>query len=324
MLSRSDRILITGGAGLVGSHIADLLVRQYNPEIVILDNFVTGRRENLRFALAHGRVEVIQGDIRDAALVHTAMNDIDIVFHQAAVQASQCREDPRLAVEVMAGGTFTVLEAAALNRVRTLIARSSASVYGTPDELPTPETHHPYNNRSVYGAANTFSEGLLRSFHAMYGLEYIALRYANVYGPRMDIQSSYRGVLVRWMDRLAQRQPCIVFGDGTCTMDLIYVEDVARANVLAANSDLCDEILNVGSGTEICLDDLAARLGRVMGSTVPCEHRPRRQGSVLPRRLDTAKTERMIGFAPSISLEEGLNRLVAWWERHRALEAAIA
>jgi UDP-glucose 4-epimerase len=324
VLSRSDRILITGGAGLVGSHVTDLLVRQYNPEIVVLDNFTAGTRENLRWALAHGRVEVVEGDVCDAALVHTVMNGVDVVFHHAAIRVPQCLEDPRLGVEVMAVGSFTVLEAAALSRVRKIIAASSASVYGTPDEIPVTEAHHPYNNRSIHGATNTYMEGLLRSFNEMYGLNYVVLRCANVYGPRMDVHSSYRGLLVRWMDRLAQQQPCVVFGDGRCSVDLIYVEDVARANVMAANSVCTDEIFNIGSGAEICLDDLAACLGRSMGSTLACDHRPSREAFAAPHRLATAKAERLLGFKPEVSLEEGLARLVAWWERHRALEAAIA
>jgi UDP-glucose 4-epimerase len=320
-----ERILITGGAGLIGSHIADLLVKQCNPEILILDNFVRGRRENLRWAMAHGRVEVIEGDIRDAALVHEAMEGVDIVFHQAAIRITQCAEDPRLAMEVLADGTFNVLEAAALNRVKKVVAASSASVYGLADEFPTTENHHPYNNRTLYGAAKAFNEGLLRSFYDMYGVNYVALRYFNVYGPRMDIYGAYTEVLIRWMDRLAHRQPCLILGDGTQTMDFVYVEDIARANILAATSPVTDEVFNIGSGVETSLNDLAAALGRVMGSSLAPEHGPQRKVNPVPRRLaGVDKAERQLGFTSQISLEEGLTRLVSWWERQRALEAAIA
>ena len=325
MLSGTDRILITGGAGLVGSHIADLLVKQFNPEIIILDNFVRGRRENLRWALAHGRVEIVEGDIRDAALVHEVMSGVDVVFHQAAIELAQCPEDPRQAMEVLADGTFNVLEAAALNRVKKVIAASSALVYGLADEFPTEENHHPYNNRTLYGAAKAFNESLLRSFHDMYGINYVALRYVNVYGPRMDIHGARAELLIRWMDRLAQRQPCLIFGDGTQSNDFIYVEDIAQANILAANSNITDEVFNVSSGVETSLNELATTLGRVMGSSIPPEHGPARKTNAVPRRVaDTHKMKRMLNFRAQVSLEEGLSRLVSWWERQRVLDAAIA
>jgi UDP-glucose 4-epimerase len=319
------RILITGGAGLIGSHIADLLIRQYDPEIIILDNFVRGRRENLRWALSHGRVEIVEGDIRDIPLVHNVMNGVDVVFHEAAIRITQCAEDPRLAMEVLANGTFNVLEAAALNRVKKVIAASSASVYGMADHFPTPESHHAYNNRTLYGASKAFNEALLRSFHDMYGVDYVALRYFNVYGPRMDVHGAYTEVMIRWMDQLAQRQPCLILGDGTQTMDFVYVEDIARANILAATAPVTDEVFNVASGTETSLNDLAAALGRVMGCGTPPQHGPARKVNPVPRRLaDTTRAEQMLGFRAQTSLEEGLSRLVSWWERQRAIEAAIA
>jgi UDP-glucose 4-epimerase len=325
VLSGTDRILITGGAGLIGSHIADLLVRQFNPRIIILDNFVRGRRENLRWALSNGRVEIVEGDIRDAALVHEIMTDVDVVFHQAAIRITQCAEDPRLAMEVLADGTFNVLEAAALNRIKKVIAASSASIYGLADEFPTTENHHPYNNRTLYGAAKVFNESLLRSFYEMYGLDYVALRYFNVYGPRMDIHGAYTEVLIRWMDRIAQRQPCLILGDGTQTMDFVYVEDIARANVLAATSKATDVVLNVASGSETSLKELASTLGRVMGSSIPPEHGLERKVNPVSRRLaDTRKAEQVLGFRALVSLDEGLSRLVSWWERQRAFDAAIA
>jgi UDP-glucose 4-epimerase len=325
VLAGSDRILITGGAGLIGSHIADLLVKQFNPEIIILDNFATGRREHLRWALAHGRVEIIDGDIRDASLVHEVISGVDVIFHHAAVRTTHCTEDPRLAMEVLANGTFNILEAAALNRVKKVIAASSASVYGLADTFPTTENHHGYNNRTLFGAMKAFNEALLRSFHEMYGINYVALRYFNVYGPRMDTHCSCTEVLMRWMERLAQRQPCVIFGDGTETVDFIYVEDVARANVLAANSNVTDEVINVATGVETTLNQLAAALGQAMGSSIPPEHAPRRKGNGVPRRLaDTRKAKQLLNFSAQVSLEEGLSRLVSWWERHRDVSAAIA
>jgi UDP-glucose 4-epimerase len=325
VLSGNGRVLISGGAGLIGSHIADLLVQQYNPEIIVLDNFVQGRRENLRWALTHGRVEIVDGDVRDGALIHELMSGIDFVFHNAAIPSAQCTEDPCLGMEVLTQGTFNILEAAALNRVKKVIAASSASVYGLADDFPTSENHHSYNNRTLYGAAKAFNEAMLRSFYEMYGLNYVALRYFDVYGPRMDIHSGYMEFLIRWIDRLAHRQPCVIAGDGTQTMDFVYVDDIARANILAVNADVTDEVFNIASGVGTTLNELAAVLGRVMGSSVAPEYSISRHMMSVPRSIgDPKKAEQMLSFRAGIPLEEGLHRLVAWWERQRALSAAIA
>ena len=254
---RGERVLITGGAGTIGSHIADLVVEQEPREVVILDDFVRGRRENLAWALANGNVEIVEGDIRDAALVRELTRGIDAVFHQAAIRITQCAEEPRLALEVLVDGTYNVVEAAAQEGVRKLVAASSASIYGLAEEFPTNENHHPYANDTLYGAAKVFNEGLLRSFKAMSDLDYVALRYFNAYGPRMDVHGLYTEVLVRWMERIEAGEAPIVLGDGLQTMDFVYVGDIARANVLAANSDLTDEVFNVASGVETSLLELA-------------------------------------------------------------------
>jgi UDP-glucose 4-epimerase len=196
---KNARVLITGGAGLIGSHIADLLVQEDVAEIRIIDNFVRGRMENLASAMPSGKVRVIEGDIRDTGLLKEAMDGVDVLFHQAAIRITQCAEEPRLALEVLVDGTFNVLEAAVNAKVRKVVAASSASVYGMAEVFPTDEKHHPYGNRTLYGAAKVFNEGLLRSFNDMYGLDYVALRYFNVYGPRMDVYGAYTEVLIRWM-----------------------------------------------------------------------------------------------------------------------------
>jgi len=317
------RVLITGGAGLIGSHIADLLIRKENPEIIVLDNLVRGSRDNLAWALAHGRVELIEGDIRDAALMREVMEGIDVVFHQAAIRITQCAEEPRLALEVMVDGTYNVAEAAAKAKVGKLIAASSASVYGLADEFPTTERQHSYNNRTLYGAAKAFNEGLLRSFHDMFGLDYIALRYFNVYGPRMDIFGAYTEVLIRWMDRIASGLPPVILGNGLQTMDFVYVEDIARANILAARSALTDRVFNVGSGRETSLNDLARALLKVMGSSLSPEYGAERKVNPVSRRLaDTRAAAEALGFAAHYSLEEGLERLVDWWRASKTAAAA--
>lgn len=313
------RFLVTGGAGLVGSHITDGLVRHNVGEVVVLDSFVRGRRDNLRWALAHGPVTIIEGDIRDRKLLAEVIQGIDVVFHQAAIRITQCADEPRLALEVLVDGTFNVLEAAVRARVRKVVAASSASVYGSAEEFPTPEHHHPYNNRTLYGAAKLFNEALLRSFHEMYGLDYIALRYFNVYGPRMDTHGAYTEVLIRWMERIAAGQPPLIFGDGTQTMDFIDAEDIARANILAARCAVTDAVFNVASGVETSLNELASTLLRVMHSPLQPEYGPERKVNAVPRRLaDIHKAEQMLGFRAHVSLEDGLQRLVDWWRTENA------
>ena len=189
------------------------------------------------------------------------------------------------------------------------------------EEYPTPETHHGYNNRTFYGAAKLFNEGLLRSFHEMYGLDYVALRYFNVFGPRMDRCGVYTEVLIRWMEALAEGKPCSIFGDGNQTMDFLYIEDAARANILAAKANVTDQVFNIASGVETSLNELAATLGRVMGRDLPPCYGPARKVNAVSRRLaDTRKAQRLLGFRAEIGLEQGLRRLVHWWEEQRACE----
>lgn len=315
---KNSRALITGGAGLIGSHIADLLIEEGAGEIVVLDNLVRGSRANLSSAMESGRVKLIEGDIRDPNAVGQAMDGVDVVFHQAAIRITQCAEDPRLALEVLVNGTYNVIEAAAKAKVSKVIAASSASVYGLADEFPTNETQHPYHNRTLYGAAKSFSEGLLRSFNEMYALPYAALRYFNVYGPRMDIHGAYTEVLIRWMDNIAAGRPPRILGDGSQTLDLVHVVDIARANILAAKSDCSDEVFNVGTETETSLNDLANTLLKVMGSSLRPEYGPERAVNPVRRRLaDVRKARELLGFETHIALEAGLESLVSWWSAER-------
>lgn len=317
---KDQRILITGGAGLIGSHIADLVALERPREILILDNFVRGRRENLAQAASLFPLTIIEGDIRDRALLAELFAGVDVVFHQAAIRITQCAEDPRLAFDVLAAGTFDVVEAAVKARVSKVVAASSASVLGLAESFPTTEAHHPYNNRTIYGAAKTFNEGLLRSFAEMYGLRYVALRYFNVYGPRMDAYGVYTEVMIRWMERLAAGLPPIIHGDGLQTMDFVHVRDIARANILAAKTDVTDEVFNVASGTETSLRELAQMLTRIMGGSHEPQFQPARKVNAVTRRLaDTRKAERLLGFRTQVSLEDGLRELVSWWRQEKTL-----
>lgn len=312
------RVLITGGAGLIGSHIADRLVQEQVAEVVVLDNFVRGQRDNLARASANGRVTIVDGDIRDRALVRRVMDGIEVVFHQAALRITQCAADPALAIDVLINGTDTVVRAAIDAGVRKVVAASSASVYGMADRFPTTEQHHPYNNRTLYGAAKAFNEALLRSCHDQNGLDYVALRYFNVYGPRMDMHGVYTEVLIRWMEKIAAGQPLTICGDGLQTMDFIYVDDVARANILAAIAPVTDRVYNVGTGTEVSLKEMAEVLQRAMGVTVPIEYAPPRSVNPVPRRLaDTRLARHEIGFEAAISFDDGMRALVDWWRLAR-------
>lgn len=315
---RDSKVLITGGAGLVGSSIADHLVDAGVRHIVVLDTFGRGTAENLGRAMAGGTVTVVDGDIRDRQVVAAAMDGVDVVFHQAALRLTKCAEEPRLALEVMVDGTFNVLEAAVGAGVGKVVMASSASVYGTAETFPTPEDHHPYADRTFYGAAKSFGEGMLRSFHEMYGLDYVALRYFNVYGPRMDIRSPHTEVMIRWIERIAGGEAPLILGDGT-TMDFVYIDDVARANVLAATSPVTGEVFNVASGVETSLGELATTLLGVMASDLRPEYGPARAVNGVPRRLGhTAKAERMLGWRAEVPLDEGLRRLVEWWRAETA------
>jgi len=316
---KNSRVLVTGGAGLVGSHIADLLVKEEVAEIIVLDNFTRGQMSNLAWAKEHGNVKVVEGDIRDRQILAEVTDGVDIVFHQAAIRITQCAAEPRLALEVMADGTYNVLEAAVNAKVKKVIAASSASIYGMAEEFPTTEKHHPYNNRTLYGATKVFNEALLRSFYDMYGLDYVALRYFNVYGPRMDIYGVYTEVLIRWMERIIAGQPPLIFGNGKQTMDFVYIEDIARANILAAKANVTDEVFNVASHVETSLNDLAYSLAKVMGSDLKPEYGEERKVNPVARRLaDVTKAKELLGFEAEVSLEEGLRRLVTWWKEQKA------
>jgi UDP-glucose 4-epimerase len=270
-------------------------------------------------ALRHDAVCLVEGDIRDADLVRDLTAGKDLVFHLAAIRITQCAEEPRLANEVLVDGTFNVLEAAAAAKVRKVVASSSASVYGLAEQFPTTERHHPYNNETFYGAAKAFNEGMLRSFHAMYGLDYVALRYFNVYGPRMDIHGLYTEVLIRWMERIEAGTPPLILGDGKQTMDFVHVADIARANILAAEAPVTDDVFNIACGVETSLTDLAHALLSVMKSDLVPEYGPARTVNSVTRRLaDTSHAAGSLGWTAELGLHEGLEGLVEWWRANQA------
>jgi UDP-glucose 4-epimerase len=310
-----SRLLVTGGAGLIGSATIDLLLREHAPaQIVVLDNLVRGSLDNLDGAMRDPRVRFIEGDICDAATVASAMAGMDAVIHLAALRITECAAEPVRGFQVMCDGAFQVVHAAREHGLKRIVAASSASIYGQATAFPTPEDHAGYDNRTLYGAGKMLLEGLLRSYREMGGSPYVALRYFNVYGPRMDRHGRYTEVLVRWMERIEQGLPPIILGDGAQTMDFVFIDDVARSNVLALASDVDDEVFNVASGTETSLHQLALALVDVMGTPLEPEYGPERAVNAVRRRLaDTSKARRMLGFDARTDLHDGLARLVAWW-----------
>ena len=319
-----SNILVTGGCGLVGSTTIDLLLSEHSPaHVLILDNLSRGTLANVEQALKDRRVTLTRGDIRDAEVVRKATQGMDAVIHMATLRITACAAEPREALGVMCDGSFNVAEAAQAAGVKKVVVASSASIYGLADVFPTKEDHHPYNNRTWYGASKVMLEGLLRAFNDMYGLPYVALRYFNVYGPRMDIHGKYTEVLIRWMERIAAGQPPLILGDGTQTMDFVYIEDVARSNILALESDVTDDVFNIASGSETSLNQLAAALLNVMDSNLQPEYGPERKVNAVSRRLaDTSKAERLLGFTAKVDLEDGLSRLVDWWQANRVMAEA--
>jgi len=321
---KGTTVLVTGGAGLVGSHIVDQLIDQNVREIRVIDNLTRGGRQNLDQALARRPITFIEADLRDRSTVANAVSGCDYVFHQAAIRITRCAEQPRECIEVLVGGTFNVFEAAVASGVRKVVYASSASVYGAADEFPTDEQHHPYNNRTLYGAAKVMNEGIARSFHDMYGLPSVGLRYFNVYGPRMDMTGAYTEVLMRWLDCIDDGTSPKIHGDGSTSMDFVHVEDIARANVLAMTSGQEDSVYNVASGTETSLLQLWEALQRVTGSYhLQPEFLPPRKVNPVPRRLaDVTRARDELRFEAEVPLEEGLRRLIAWRCDQRAVEVA--
>ena len=313
------KVVVTGGAGFIGSHTIDLLIDRGCREVVAVDDMVRGRPENLLAAMARGPVRLVTGDIRDNRLMRTVLAGAELVLHMAALRITQCAVEPRRAMEVMVDATYDLLESCVALGVGKVVMASSASIYGLAETFPTPESHHPWGNRTLYGVAKTFGEGILRVFNEMHGLDYVALRYFNAYGPRMDMHGRYTEVLIRWMERIEGGLPPVIFGDGSQTMDMVHGCDIARANVLAAESQATDVVLNVGTGHETSLYRLARLLAEVMGRPdLHPVHESERSVNPVPRRLAaTDAASAAIGFTAAISVREGLGDLVAWWRRNR-------
>ncbi len=310
---QGKRILVIGGAGLIGSHLVEQLTETTVGEVVVFDNFFRGREDNLREALKDPRVSVFPhgGDILQTDLLARAMDGIDGVFHLAALWLLQCHEYPRSAFNVNIQGTFNVIEAAIQQGVQRVVYSSSASVYGDALELPMTEDH-PYNNETFYGATKIAGEHMFKALGHRYGLNWAGLRYMNVYGPRQDYKGAYIAVMMKILDRIDQGLPPVVYGDGSQQYDFIYVGDIARANVLAMQSDTTGKNYNVGRGIGTSITELTELLLRLSGSDLPIEYLPAGPTFVTNRIGSTVAATRDLGFTWDVDLEEGMRRLIAW------------
>ena len=312
------RIMLIGGAGLIGSHIVDRLVREPVAEVVVFDNFVRGTKANLMDAMRSPKLRVVEGSMLDRAALHRELKGIDGIFLLASLWLGECLNEPRSAWEVNTLGTWNVVEACLDAGVTRIVYSSSASVYG--NALVTPMTEdHPFNNRTTYGATKIANEQMLRAMHEQHQLPYVGLRYMNIYGPRMDYRGTYVSVIMKVLDRIAAGQPPIVFGDGSQVYDFIYVEDAAAANVLAMKADCADECFNVGMGVGTSINELVTLLLELTGSTLSPEYRPEAQSFVTTRIGSIEKAQRLLKFTATTPLREGMRRVVEW---HRSQTAS--
>lgn len=310
----NTRILVTGGAGFVGSYIIEMLLEMNPLKVVIVDNMIRGTQRNMQSFIKNSKIEFVEADIRNFDLMERLISNTDYIFHLAALRINRCAENQMEAFDVMANATFNIIELAKKHKVKKIIYSSTASVYGLAQNFPTPESDNPYDNKTFYGAIKLLGESMLKSYHDMHGLDYIALRYFNIYGPRMDTEGKYTEVMIKWLDCIDSGKAPLIYGDGSTSMDFVHVEDVAKANIAALESEISNEVFNVGCQRETSLAELLGLLLEANDSSLLPDHRPDNSINPVSRRLaDVSKIEKAIGFKPSIDLEDGLRSLSKWY-----------
>ena len=311
------KIVVIGGAGLVGSHIVDQLIDEPVSQIVVYDNFVRGSRKNLEHAIARSpKITLEDASILNIDRLQKNLEGAGGVFLLAALWLGECVADPRAAIQVNVVGTFNVIEAAIKAGVERVVYSSSASVYG--DAVSTPMTEdHPFNNRTMYGATKIAGEQVFRALYEQHKLPYLGLRYMNVYGPRMDYHGTYVSVIMKVLDRIEQNQPPVIFGDGSQAYDFIHVTDIARANILSMKAEVADQFFNIGTGVKTTINELVHLLLKISDSSLKPEYRPEEQMFVTHRVSSTERAERQLGFRANIPLEEGLRSVVEWRRRDK-------
>jgi UDP-glucose 4-epimerase len=315
---KGSRILVIGGAGFIGSHVVDELVKEDVKEVVIYDNFCRGSMDNLKMALQDPRVKIYEvgGDICQTDILESGMVGMDYVIHLAALWLLQCYEYPRAAFEVNIKGTFNVLEACVHQKIKNLVYSSSASVYGDALKIPMTE-EHPFNNKTFYGTTKIAGEQMCRAFHNRYGLSYVGLRYMNVYGPRQDYRGAYIAVIMKILDQLDHGLPPIVYGDGSQAYDFVYVTDCALANLCAMKAGVTDQFYNVGRGVQTTIKELAETILEILGSSLSIQYEPSGTTFVTNRVGCPKKAEAEIGFKARVGLREGLEKLIEWRRNHK-------
>jgi UDP-glucose 4-epimerase len=316
-----SRIFITGGAGFIGSYVTEELLPLKPSKIIILDNLIRGSFENMKSFIDDPIIEFREGDIRDKELLEECVSGSDYVFHMAALRINACAANPSDGFDVMLKSTFDLAQLCVKHNVKKLIYSSSASVYGLAQHFPTPESDNPYDNQTFYGAAKLWGEQLFRSFKFMYGLDYVALRYFNAYGPRMDTDGKYTEVMIKWLDCIRDKKPPLIYGDGSTSMDFVYVRDIAKANVAALEADVTDQAFNIGNNEETSLKELLDLLLKVNNSKLLPEFREENSVNPVSRRLaDIRKAKELLNFTPTINLENGLKELSEWYfKKNKAL-----
>jgi UDP-glucose 4-epimerase len=317
---KGKNFLVIGGAGLIGSHAVDALLREDVSKVVIYDNFFRGSEENLNESLNDPRVSIYEngGDILQTDILDSAMKGIDGVFHFAALWLLQCHEYPRSAFDVNIKGTFNVMEACVKHNIQRLVYSSSASVYG--DALTEPmDEYHPYNNQNFYGATKIASEAMLRAFHHRYGLNYVGLRYMNVYGPRQDYHGAYIAVIMKMLDAIDKGESPTIMGDGSEAFDFVAVEDCAYANVCALKSEAVDQNYNVGTGVKTSLKELAEKILLLTDCKKPIIYKPSNQATLVKNRIGDPKlAAQHLGYKYQIDLDQGLKKLIDWRAAHKS------
>ena len=321
---KNSRVVVTGGAGFIGSFVVRELLENEVGEVIIYDNFSRGKMENIQDSLKDSRCMLFPhgGDIRDTDILNEALKNADYVFHLAALWLLHCRDYPRAAFEVNIRGTYNVLEACINNNIKKLVYSSSASVYGDAVEVPMTEAH-PFNNRNFYGATKISGEAMCRSLYDRYGLNYVGLRYMNVYGPYQDQLSAYSGVIPIMLNKIDAGENPVIHGEGSQAYDFVYVKDVARANILALQSSATDAFYNVGTGVQTSVSQLCNTILRLKKSRLQVKYKPYPEAD--ERRLvknrigSTEKAEKEIGFRYRYDLETGLRKLIQWRDAGKIL-----
>ena len=307
--------LVTGGAGFIGSHIAEALVKR-GDRVRVLDNLITGRRENL--SLIADEIEFIEGDIRDYTTTLRAAQGANVIFHQAAVPSvPRSVAEPALNHDINVNGTFNVLMAAREAGARRVVYAASSSAYGETETLPKREDMQP-SPLSPYAAAKLFGEYYCQVFTRVYGLETVSLRYFNVFGPRQDPSSPYSGVISKFITALLKGQSPVIYGDGEQSRDFTYIANVVDANLRAAESnEAIGQVMNLGIGERITLNRLLAELQKVIGANLPARYEETRAGDVRHSLADISRAEELIGYRPLVGLAKGLERTVAWYRENQ-------